>query len=242
MIDFHFPHPTLLRKTGPTKGNTFNPEGLSLIFDTHVPGTVAYDIPYGISEYAKPGLSYFCPLSALWLQHGSQGGFAVSPQTGEQAFCADLDKGTMTLYMGASTTSGPIRNVGLTYKKKNDVSHEEAWYSEPFHGTYHHRILLIPYGGTWQEAHLPQTLRSVHQPVYTRECHPAKGPLPARESLITTESPNVDITTIDDGSQGLVLRLNEREGRPTKTTLRLRGQEYKAALKPYGIVTLPLKP
>lgn len=241
-IDFHFPHPTLLRKTGPTKGNTFNPEGLSLIFDTHVPGTAAYDIPYGISEYTKPGLSYFCPLSALWLQHGSQGGFAVSPQTGEQAFCADLDKGTMTLYMGASTTSGPIRNVGLTYKKKNDVSHEEAWYSEPFHGSYHHRILLIPYGGTWQEAHLPQTLRSVHQPVYTRECHPAKGPLPARESLITTESPNVDITTIDDGSQGLVLRLNEREGRPTKTTLRLRGQEYKAALKPYGIVTLPLKP
>ena len=143
-IDFHFPHPTLLRKTGPTRGNTFNPEGLNLIFDTHSAGTVAYDIPYGISEYTKPGLSYFCPLSTLWLQHGSQGGFAVSSQTGEQAFSANLDKGIVTLYMGASTTSGPIRNVRLTYKQKNNVSHEEAWYSEPFHGTYHHQYYGTP--------------------------------------------------------------------------------------------------
>ena len=165
----------------------------------------------------------------------------VSPQTGEQAFGANLDEGTITLYLGASTTSGPIRNVGLKYIEKNNVWHEPAWYSEPFHGEYHHRIILQHYNGTWQQAHLPQAFRCERQPVYTRECHPGNGTLPTCQSLVETTLPNIDITTIDDEGQGTFLRLNEREGHTTKARISIGRKTYKANLKPYGIVTLPLR-
>ena len=240
-ISFEFPHPTLIRKNGATKGNTFSPEGLNLIFNTYTQDTVGYDIPYGISEYSKPGLSYFCPLSTMWIQHGEQGGFMVSPQSGEQAFSANLDNGEMTLYLGASTTSGPIRNVGLSYKGKNNIEHEAAWYSEPFHGAYRHRILLQPYRGKWQDAHLPSSFRSAKQCVYVCECHPQGGNMPPEQALIQTSEPNVDITVIDDEGQGPFMRLNEREGRATKVSVIINDKEYKTTLKSYGIATLPLR-
>ena len=147
----------------------------------------------------------------------------------------------MTLYLGASTTSGPIRNVGLSYKGKNNIEHEAAWYSEPFHGAYRHRILLQPYRGKWQDAHLPSSFRSAKQCVYVCECHPQGGNMPPEQALIQTSEPNVDITVIDDEGQGPFMRLNEREGRATKVSVIINDKEYKTTLKSYGIATLPLR-
>ena len=239
-VYFTFPHPTLVRKEGKVKGNTFNPEGLSLIFRTGKAGHVIYDIPYGVSTYEKLGLSYFCPLSTLWFQHEKGDGLMISPQTGEQAFSSNLDNGEITLYMGASTTSGPIRDVGMTYREKNNMKHEPAWYAEPFHGTYHHRILLHAYSGTWQENHIPARFREQTQPVYVKECHPKGGTLPCKQSLLKVNCNHVDITTMDDEGKGYIMRVNEREGQSTKAEIELNGEKYTVSLPAFGIVSCKL--
>ena len=164
----------------------------------------------------------------------------VSPQTGEQAFSVDSEAGTIRLYMGSSTTSGPIRDVGLTFRTPTDVQHELAWYAEPFHGTYHHEIILYPYQGTWQEAHLPQRIAEFREPVYT---HLSSGSiqatgetLPTKASLASISAPNVEITTMDYTSAGLQFRMNEREGKKTQVTLQIAGKTYQKDVPAFGIV------
>ena len=238
-LQFVFPHPTLVRGQESKEGFSFNPEGLDLIIQTGKTGFTAFDIPFGINEYKTPGVGYFCPLSSLWLQQ-EQGGLLVSPQTGEQAFCVDSEAGTIRLYMGSSTTSGPIRDVGLTFRTPTDVQHELAWYAEPFHGTYHHEIILYPYQGTWQEAHLPQRIAEFREPVYT---HLSSGSiqatgetLPTKASLASISAPNVEITTMDYTSAGLQFRMNEREGKKTQVTLQIAGKTYQKDVPAFGIV------
>lgn len=237
-IRFVFPHPTLIRKEGATKGNTFDPRGLNLVFNTHQKGEVYYDIPFGTSHYDQPGISYFCPLSTCFIQH-EEGGFVVSPQTGEQAFSVNTDQGEMTLYLGASTTSGPIRDVGLTFKDKTTVQHESAWYSEPFHGEYHHQAMLYPYEGDWKSAHVPLAFRNYTQPVYIRECYPQAtvGRLPASDSWVEMNHPNIEITSMEPQGAGIQVRLNEKEGTETQVQMKLKDQTIRLAVQPFGIVT-----
>lgn len=237
-MHFEFPHPTLVRKEGAVTHSTFNPEGLNLIVKTGTGGKVGYDIPFGISEYSLEGLSYFCPLTSLWLQCGNHEGMLISPQTGEQAFSANLTNGTMKVYLGASTTSGPISAVNLAFRDKTNVSQEEAWYAEPFQGGYNHRVVFMPYKGTWQDCHLPQMLRWLSQPVYCREIiHAGYGSLPAEGSFLQVDVPNVDITVVDDEGQGIFIRCNEREGRKTDAVIILDKKKYKISLPPFGIVS-----
>jgi len=237
-LQFVFPHPTLVRGINSQEGHTFNPEGLNLVIQTGESGFVGFDIPFGINEYKKPGVGYFCPLSSLWLQQ-QQGGLLVSPQTGEQAFCINSDTGTIRLYMGSSTTSGPIRDVGLSFKNPTDVQHEPAWYAEPFHGTYSHEIILYPYRGTWQEAHLPNKFREFREPVYV--CHVSNrgqdrtGNIPTKASFVSISAPNVELTSMDYTSEGLQFRINEREGKKTKTNVSINGKAHKVNIHEYGI-------
>lgn len=237
-IRFVFPHPTLVRKTGDFNVITFDPRGLNMVFRTHQKGEAYYDIPFGTSHYNQPGISYFCPLSTCFLQH-EQNGFVVSPQTGEQAFSVNTDTGEMTLYLGASTSSGPIRDVGLTFKDKTTVQHEHAWYSEPFHGEYRHQVMLQPYSGDWKEAHVSSAFRSYTQPVYIRECYPQANtnPLPARHSWVELSQPNVEITSMESTPQGLQLRMNEKEGNATQVELKIKGKPVNIPIQAFGIVT-----
>lgn len=236
-IRFVFPHPTLIRKEGTVKGNTFDPRGLNMVFSTHKKGEVYYDIPFGTSHYNEPGTSYFCPLSTCFIQH-EKGGLVVSPQTGEQAFSVNTDNGEMTLYLGASTTSGPIRDVGLSFKDKTTVQHEPAWYSEPFHGEYHHQVMIYPYNGDWKEVHVPQIFRSYTQPVYIRECQAQpNGILPAKASWIDTEQPNIEITSMEPVGKGIQLRINEKEGTATQVKMTIKGKAVQLPVQPFGIVT-----
>jgi|GEM_PF-885409 len=237
-MHFEFPHPTLVRKEGAVTRSTFNPEGLNLVVKTGVGGRAGYDIPFGISEYSLEGLSYFCPLTSLWLQNSNLNGLLINPQTGEQAFSADLTTGVMKVYLGASTTSGPIGAVSLTFKDSTDVDQEQAWYAEPFHGVYNHRILLMPYSGSWQNNHLPQVLRQLDQPVYCKEIiRSGHGDITAEGSFLQVDVPNVDITVIDDEGQGLFMRCNEREGRKTDATVTIGSTKHKISLPPFGIAS-----
>lgn len=240
-VRFIVPHPTLIRKVGPVKGITFDPRGLNMIFKTNEKSEVYYDIPFGISHYTQPDTSYFCPLSTCFLQN-QDGGFVVSPQTGEQAFSVNTDHGEMTLYLGASTTSGPIRDVDMTIRK-NSVDHHAAWYSEPFHGEYTHRVMFFSYSGDWREAHIPSVFRSFSQPVYVRECYaqPVEDSLPASASWIEQSQPNIEITSIDITDRGTEIRINEKEGRKCKAEMKIGKKSLRLPIEAYGIVTHKLR-
>lgn len=236
-IRFVFPHPTLIRKTGDYNVITFDPRGLNMVFSTHQKGEVYYDIPFGTSHYHEPGISYFCPLSTCFLQHENSG-LVVSPQTGEQAFAVNTDNGEMTLFLGASTTSGPIRDVGLTFTDKTTVKHEHAWYSEPFHGEYHHQVMLYPYSGNWKEVHVPLTFRNYTQPVYIRECQAQpNGKLPAKDSWIVLSQPNIEITSMEPQEKGIQVRFNEKEGTATQVEMNIKGKTVQLPIHSFGIVT-----
>ncbi|MBR5700438.1 MAG: hypothetical protein IKX37_05030 [Bacteroidales bacterium] len=239
-ITFDFPHPTVVRKEGqgPQGKNNFSPEGLDLLIRTGAPGTIGYDIPFGISEYKQPGTHWFCLLSSCFLQQ-SGGGWLLTPKTGEQAFAANLDTGELTLYLGASTTSGPIREMGLKYRSATDVDHDIEWYAEPFHGIYKHQFTLKPFGGTWQQAHLPREMRTLGKDVWIRRIRPSgTGSLPLRQTLLEGIPANVDVTSVSRADGPLQIRLNEREGLSTEVTLRIGEQTRTATLPPFGIVTL----
>lgn len=237
-IRFVFPHPTLIRKEGAAKGRIYDPRGLNLIIKTHQTGEVYYDIPFGISQYTNSGIGYFCPLSTCFFQY-TTGGLMVSPQTGEQAFSVDVDRGDITVYLGASTTSGPIRDVGMKFITKTEVEHEPAWYSEPFHGEYEHQILLYSYKGDWKDVHVPSVFRNYTQPAYIRECYPAKewGNLPAEQTWVEFNTPNIDITTMERNEKGFLLRLNEREGVNTEVRMKIKNKEEGILVPAFGIVT-----
>ena len=243
-MSFTFPNPCLVRQDGPFKGRKYLPGGLDLVLRTFKPGKPFYDIPYGISG-SLDGVSYLCPLSTCFLQHDG-GGIIVSPQTGEQAFRVDSQAGEITVYLGSSTTSGPIHDVGLVFDSPTHVTHEPAWYSEPFHGTYRHRIVLRPYDGEWEEEHVPLVFRNFSSPVYVRAVSGTRRRMGKRfssgMSFLKVDSPDVDVTMMDiDPEGGFKLRLNGRIGR--KQTVRVESGKRKAVVEvgPYGIVTERIK-
>ena len=214
---FDFPHPTVVRKKGPEGPvHNFSPDGLNLLISDGVPATVGYDIPFGISEFDKPGVHHFCLLTSCFLQ-GRSGGFMVCPTTGEQAFSVDSDKGEVTLYLGASTTSGPIREMGLDIVSPTVVQHDREWYAEPFHGIYDHEFVLYPYEGTWQAAHLPKVMREVSQDVYVRQICPTSGNGAYKGAFLKGIPVNADVTGVFYEKDGLKVRMNEREGAGSET-------------------------
>lgn len=237
-IDFTFPHPTLLRKVGKVNSNTFDPQGLTLQLKTGKPGKVFYDIPFGISPHKMTGLSYFCSLNTGIFQFDNGGGFMIATGTGEQAFYTKPEEGEVGLYLGASTTSGPIRDVGMNIISKTQVEHEPAWYSEPFHGTYNHKFMLYPFDGSWQEQHVPAVSKSYTAEVYIREFYPEnnEGSLEPEKSLISIGQPGIEITSMDITDKGLTLRLNDKEGKVSKVKLTIGNKTRKTQVPANGII------
>ncbi len=241
-IDFSFPHPTLVRKEGETGHVNFDPRGLTLQFKSGKQGKVYYDIPFGISPHEVDGLSYFCSLSTGIFQYDKGGGFIIATRTGEQAFYTKPEKGEVGLYLGASTTSGPIRDVGMTLVSKGEVIHEPAWYAEPFHGSYNHQLMIYPYDGSWQENHAPAVSKSYTQGVYFREFYPSDqiGDQPAEKSLVSIGHTGVEVTSMDFSGQNLSLRLNDKEGQGADINLTIGEKTKKVYLPPNGIVNVKL--
>lgn len=237
---FNFPHPSLVRKVFTGGRTNFRPEGLDFKIETGMKCSIGYDIPFGISEFKRESLSYFCPLSACFAQHAGYG-VAISPTSGEQAFSANPATGEITLHLGTSTTSGPIREMGLKFTDPTTVVHDFEWYMEPFHGCYSHKVVIRPYNGSWQSAHVPVLFREASQPVLVRKVRPnpidADTVLPFTASLIENVPVNVEITGVHhESGNGLVLDLNEREGK--RTTVRIKtpdGQIHRGTLMPFGI-------
>ena len=236
-LTFVFPHPTLVRKRGESRFS-FDPEGLDLLISNGEPCTVGYDIPFGISLYDKPGIGYFCALSSFFVENEGHG-LMIAPTTGEQAFSVDTETGLTKLYLGASTTSGPIRNVGLNFRTPTDVDHEPAWYAEPFHGEYLHSITFMPYVGNWHDCHLPSSMQEAHAPVYVRPLlGNRRGKMPASQSFLSYDAKNLRLTKLECEGDSVALRFCEREGRQSPFTLQLLGNESTCEISPFGILSV----
>ena len=243
-MSFTFPNPCLVRQDGPFSGRSYNPGGLDLVLKTFKSGKPYFDIPYGISGNLD-GVSYLCPLSTCFLQQEG-GGMIVSPQTGEQAFRVDAEVGEITVYLGSSTTSGPIHDVGLTFDSPTHVNHEPAWYSEPFHGTYRHRIILRPYDGEWEQEHVPLIFRNFSSPVYVRQVSGSGKRMRKRfspeHSFLSVGSPDVDVTMMDIDAKGnCTFRLNGRTGGNQTFSVNVGNRKTAVEVGPYGIVTETIK-
>ena len=166
----------------------------------------------------------------------------VTTATGEQAFYTNPKVGELGLYLGASTTSGPIRDVGMTFVDKTNIEHEPAWYAEPFHGTYNHKFMVYPFDGSWQEEHAPAISKSYTQEVYIREFFPVQnsGNLPAEKSLISVDHPGVEITSMDILDNKLTLRLNDKEGKDSDIKLTIGRKTKKVHIPANGIIDIKL--
>ena len=237
-IAFTMPHPTIIRRVG-DEASSFDPRGLDLIINTGKPCKTVFDIPFGLSEYTKGGEGHFCLLNMCALE-GADGGLIVTPRSGEQGFSVDADKGEMTLYLGASTAGGPIKDVTLTFVTPVNVSQEKAWYHEPFHGTYNHTIVFETYKGTWQQSGALQNSRIADAPIYTRKYCGAKGgtkeKMAAKCSLLNSSSANVDVTSAKVENGKLQLRLNERVGKSEQVKISTPKSGVEVNVKPFGIV------
>jgi len=239
-MDFDFPHPTLVinHESALPGKRSFDPRGLNLRISTRGRGVPAYDMPYGIASLNFEGLSHLCPLSSCLFQQDGHG-VMVSPRTGEQAMSVNADNGDITVYMGASTTSGPAKDLGIEYPEKTATLHKTAWYSEPFHGKYHHRIILKSWEGQWNEAHMASVIRELASPVYLRRCiGGGKGEIPARGSWIDVEGRSAHITMADCCSEASFLRINEHDGREAELSLGVCGKQIKVKTPAFGIVNV----
>jgi hypothetical protein len=222
-ITFDFPHPTVIRKTGAvaSKSFDFDPRGLTVQVKTGKAGQLFYDFPFGISPHAMTDTSYFCVLSSAILQYTGKGGWMMTTGAGEQGFYTIPEQGEVGLYIGASTTSGPVRNMGMTFVDKTNVEADLDWYGEPFHGSYNHRFMLYPYEGAWEDSHLPEIAKSYTQNVYIREISPAAaGALSPQQSLLTVSQPGMEVTTMNySEKEGAMVRLNNKSGKEAKVHL-----------------------
>ena len=239
-ISFTAPHPTIIRRVG-GEARSFDPRGLDLVISTGKACKTIFDIPFGVTEYTKPGLSHFCLLSSMAME-GDGEGVVVVPHSGEQGFSVDADKGEMTLYLGASTVGGPIRDVKITFVTPVNVSQEPAWYHEPFHGTYNHSILIDTYKGTWKENNTFHAARQTTTPIYVRECRAHAGKVAKSEvmapkaSLVECSAENVEITSAEMHDGKLVVRLNERMGKKCRVKLTTPRGSAEVEVAPFGIV------
>lgn len=236
-ITFTSLHPLLIRRLG-EKARSFDPRGLDLKINYGRTCNTVFDIPFGVTEYDKGGDGHFCMLSIAALE-SDEGGIVVAPCTGEQAFTVSADKGEMTLYLGASTQSGPVKEVVPEFISATNVKQESAWQLEPFFGRYNHTIILDTYNGKWSELGVLGKTQRAAAPIYIREYGSGtstQSPVSVRASLLECSSEDVDITSavVDDGV--LKVRLNERTGKSRKVKLSTPKGGCECEVKPFGIV------
>jgi hypothetical protein len=245
-VTFDFPHPTVIRKAGALVSGwsfDFDPRGLTVQVKTGKAGQLFYDIPFGISPHAMTDTSYFCALSTAILQYADKGGWMMTTGTGEQGFYAVPERGEFGLYIGASTTSGPVRNMGMTFVDKTNVEADLDWYGEPFHGRYTHRFMLYPYGDTWEESRLPEISKSYTQPVYIRETAPnATGALSPQQSLLTVGRPGIEVTTMNySEKEGAMVRLNNKSGKEATVQLAIGSKKATVKVPANAIIETKIK-
>jgi len=242
--DFDFPHPVLVRcrESAEITESTFDPRGMNLRISTGSSGVPSYDMPYGIATLNFDGESHLCPLSTCILQKEDYG-IMVDARTGEQGMTVNADNGDVTVYLGASTTSGPTKALSIEYPTPTSTNHLTSWYAEPFHGKYHHTIVLGTWNGQWSDAHVGGAIRKLATPVYLRECRTdgstAAVGISTSASWMTVDSPSVNVTMADfTESDGFYFRLNEHDGKGGTVHVAAGQDKYDVTVPEFGIITV----
>jgi alpha-mannosidase len=73
---------------------------------------------------------------------------------------------------------------------------------------------LVPHAGDWRRAQLTRRGQEFNRPLIAVKPGAHPGPLPDRLSLFRVSAPNVVVSAVKTGEQGVVVRLYEAEGRP----------------------------
>ncbi len=241
---FFIPHPTLIRKKGKLEpGHLFPPEGLMARLNSNEPGKIFYDVPFGVTDHDYPSPSYVCMQDFSLLQH-KEDGIMIAAKTGSQAVQVDELTGSMALVLGASTASGPKRNPEMKVDHYN-IFHEQPFYSEFFQGEYLHEFFIYPFEGSWQDAQVSDHAKRLVNDIYLVEI-PRIGAasdihLPDKGSFVTIDNQNVEITCIDNLSDKLIVRLNERNNKSSRGEVKIGKYTEKFDTSPFEIIEVELK-
>jgi hypothetical protein len=241
---FFMPHPTLIRKQGQmTRGHLFPPEGLMARLDSNEPGKIYYDVPFGLTDHDFPSPSYVTMQNFVLVQQENHG-VLLAAKTGIQAVQVNDREGSMALALGASTASGPVWNPEMVVEPHN-IIHEEPFYSEFFQGEYTHEFYIYPYEGNWNDARITDYARSMVNDTYMFEIpvkrESSKVQLPGSGSFISIDNPNVELTSIDDISGNLIIRLNERNNKNSTGIIKTGIQKVPYKIKPFEILEITLE-
>ena len=235
---FWFTAPTLidsLDNESTWKSPDFWPGGLRAELSTGQPGTIFYDIPFGMVEHPNPEPSFVAPLTHALLQTAA-GGVALVSRSGGQSFAAAAADGRLALCMGKSTTSGGRRKMSFHIGDSiTDFKHDMEWYKEFFYGEIRHRFVVLPFADDWRQQALPPRCRAL-----------ATGPRwvetsalsPGRRTLAELTPEHVHLVGVDpDRGHAVIADLC---GLATDYRLSLNGKEYTGQLQPFGIADIVL--
>ena len=101
---------------------------------------------------------------------------------------------------------------------------------------------MRPHVGCWRAGDVVRRARELNMPPLAITAHAHPGRLPARRSLATLTTPELELTALkpaDDG-QGYIVRLADRHGRGGAGELVWQGQRWPVACAPHAVCTLRL--
>ncbi len=107
------------------------------------------------------------------------------------------------------------------------------------------RFWLVPHTGSWQTAGIVRLAEELTTPVPVQYQGIHGGSRPQSGSFLSVETPNIVVTAIkkaDEGTDGLIVRCYETEGRSTNAKLQLGfiDREWSGAFRPLEIKTLKI--
>jgi alpha-mannosidase len=105
------------------------------------------------------------------------------------------------------------------------------------------RFWLVPHDGSWQAAGIVRLTEELTTPVPIQYQGIHGGSRPQSESFFSVETPNIVVTAVkkaDEGTDDLIVRCYETEGRSTNAKLQLgfSGREWSGTFRPLEIKTL----
>jgi hypothetical protein len=208
--------------------------------ETNEEGKVWYDVPFGITDHNYPSPSYVCMQNFALLQQDHHGVMMVA-KTGSQAMQVNEQAGSLALALGASTAAGPLKNPEMKVEGLK-INHEQPFISEFFKGEYSHEFLICPFEGKWEDSHMPSLAENLVNDLsffQIQNDNKAVTGFPGSSSFITSETPDAEITDIDNRTGALILRLNNR-GAITSGIITMGKLSYPYELKPNSITEINL--
>lgn len=198
-----------------------------------------YEVPFGSMEKAANGqeepMQNWVDLSGTHLDGGYGAGLTVL-NDGKYSAAALGNKLSLTV----------LRSPVFSHHVPMELGDPPVGYRFMDQGWQSFRYALVPHGGQWRAIHPVRRGMEVNQgPSLVPETFHA-GDLSAKAGVLAVDAPNVVATCLKKarGSDSIILRLWETEGKPTAALLEVYGapEPVFVELRPYEIRTLAISP